>query len=252
MEALMKRKLYLILGISILMLATMACSVNLPDINFSTVKGNGNVISENRDVSGFSGITLAGIGSLYIEQGSTESLRIEGEENLLPLIETTVTDGTLHIQFKRNTNPMPTKELNYYLTVKDLTRVGVSGLGNVEIKPIQSSNFSLDISGSGNATIDSLTAENIMIGLSGLGSAEIKAGKVTGQVINISGSGSYKAGALESKTADIEISGVGEAKVRVSERLDASISGSGSVEYIGNPNVSQQVSGVGSVKKVDE
>ena len=41
----------------------------------------------------------------------------------------------------------------------------------------------------------------------------------------------------------------GDAVVRVSSRLDVTISGVGSVEYIGNPQVSQDVQGTGSVER---
>jgi Putative auto-transporter adhesin, head GIN domain len=50
----------------------------------------------------------------------------------------------------------------------------------------------------------------------------------------------------------VDISGAGSAQVFASVKLDAEVSGAGSVTYKGNAvNVSQHVSGVGSVNKVN-
>ena len=51
---------------------------------FQMVTGSGNIVTETRNVSGFTSITLAGIGNLYLTQGAAESVRIEAEDNLIP------------------------------------------------------------------------------------------------------------------------------------------------------------------------
>lgn len=66
------------------------------------VVGSGKPASETRAVSGFHGVELAATGTLDITQGDKEELVAEADDNLLPLIETTVkSDGTLLIAFKR-------------------------------------------------------------------------------------------------------------------------------------------------------
>ena len=47
------------------------------------------------------------------------------------------------------------------------------------------------------------------------------------------------------------IVGAGKAKINVSKHLDVDISGAGTILYKGSPTVSQEISGAGSVKKVD-
>ena len=50
----------------------------------------------------------------------------------------------------------------------------------------------------------------------------------------------------------MDISGAGSAEVYASVKLDAEVSGAGTVRYKGNAtNVSQHVSGAGSVNKVE-
>ena len=57
---------------------------------FQVVTGSGKVATETRNVSGFTSVTLAGIGNVYLTQGETESVRIEAEDNLIPYFETSL------------------------------------------------------------------------------------------------------------------------------------------------------------------
>ena len=73
------------------------------------------------------------------------------------------------------------------------------------------------------------------------------AGTVDSQAVTISGTGDYNGEDLQSATAEVTIDAAGDAVLRVSDRLDATVSGVGSVEYIGDPHVTKDISGVGSV-----
>ena len=92
---------------------------------FSLTQGSGKVVTETRQVSGFDRVALSGIGNLTITQGDKESLKIEAEDNILPRIETTVQNRTLIIRYQNNDwqkNVVPTKPINFYLTVKNINR----------------------------------------------------------------------------------------------------------------------------------
>lgn len=87
------------------------------------------------------------------------------------------------------------------------------------------------------------------VNLSGLGSANL-GGEVNQQVVNLSGAGSYYADDLRSQTAAVNISGVGGAEVWAIETLNAETSGAGNIEYKGNPQVTQQIGGLGRITSV--
>src|SRR5687767_8419257 len=67
------------------------------------ITGSGRVTSETRAVSGITAIALEGLGEVVVQQGATEGLIIEAEDNLLPLITSTVENGTLRLAFDRAT-----------------------------------------------------------------------------------------------------------------------------------------------------
>jgi len=251
----------------VLAASSLACSFIA---GWPGVRGSGKVVEEERSVSGFTGVALSGIGNLYIEVGDEEALRIEAEDNLLPYLETEVRGTTLEITTRENVNLLPLRPINFYLTVKALDTITVSGSGHAEAPGLQAEQFFATVSGSGSVKMAGLEAEALtatvsgsgsvkMAGLeaealtatvSGSGGLDIAGGEVEMQDITLSGSGKYEAKGLESAEADVRLSGSGSATVRVRDRLDVTISGSGSVRYVGDPTVRETVSGSGVVSQI--
>ena len=48
--------------------------------------GSGNVVKETREARDFDSVSLTGIGALIIQQTGEESLTIEADDNILPLL----------------------------------------------------------------------------------------------------------------------------------------------------------------------
>lgn len=214
--------------------------------SFGVVVGSGRSTTETRAVSDFDAVDFAFIGDLVITQGNEESLTISGDDNIVPLIRTAVRNGVLHIDASAANIGRTIIPLRYELTVKELQGLSLSGLGNVEVGSLESSNFSLSLSGGGSLKIENLSAKNLLVNMSGLGNAHL-GGEVDKQAVNVSGAVSYSARDLRSQAAAVQISGLGRAEVQAVETLDAAISGAGSIEYTGNPQVTQNISGLGTV-----
>ena len=214
-------------------------------------RGSGKIITEERSVSGFDQVSLTGSGDVSIAQGDSESLVIEAENNILPLLESKIVDGTLTIGPKANNVINPTKPVKYMITMRSINGLDASGSGKINAAEITTSVLDLGISGSGEINILTLNADTLNLKIAGSGNVEI-GGQVTDQVINISGSGKYKGDNLDSRIADTKVSGSGSAVVRVEDALDVSISGSGGVSYYGDPIVKSDISGSGSVERLDE
>ncbi len=237
-----------------------------------TIRGSGNVVEEQRQVSDFSQVHLAGLGNLKIELGEEELLRIKAEENLLPYIETEVHGDTLRIELEDGINLDPNEPINYYVTAKKLDAVSVSGSGSVEAPKLTADKFSMtlsgsadanieglvsdslkiDISGTGDVVIESLSTESVKAEISGSGNVSIEGGTAGKQEIEISGTGKYEARNVESLQADVGVSGSASVFLRVSKHLKTDINGTGSVRYIGNPGIDADVTGLGSVRQIEK
>jgi len=215
------------------------------------VSGSGNVVTETRDVAGFDEVQLRGIGRLEVEQGKETALTVEADDNLMQYIETEVEGDTLVISVKYKGLPFltvnPSETIVYHLTVPALSRVSLSGSGDIAVDGFEADDLTVEISGSGDLEASNLAVDSFTYQLSGSGKATLS-GTVDSQDLSISGSGRLEAGDLRSAEAFIEISGSGRAVLWVTDQLDISISGSGDVQYYGAPEVSQDVSGSGNIK----
>jgi len=210
-----------------------------------------NQVSENRDVSGFDRVSLAGTGHLTIEPGDRESLRIKADAEVMADITTAVRDGELTIGRKWGGLRSvfgSSRSPNFFLTVKELNAIAVSGAGTVVGSRLCADHMDLRVSGAANLKLD-MTVTELSTKVSGSGNLSLS-GDTEKQKLAVSGAGKYAASELRSRECVVRISGSGAGTVNVSEQLDVKISGVGKVSYIGNPEVRQRISGVGSVKKL--
>lgn len=67
--------------------------------------GSGSMITETRNVSGFDEIVLLGSGDVIVTMTGTESLEIEAEDNIMPLLTTEVRNGRLELGPKSSISP---------------------------------------------------------------------------------------------------------------------------------------------------
>jgi hypothetical protein len=208
-----------------------------------TDEGRGEV----RDVHDFQEVALEGVGTLLIEQGETESLTIEAEPKVLERIETEVSNGRLTIRPDRS---FKTREpITYYLTVKQLIGIELAGAGRVEVAELSTDQLRIIGTGAGAVVIDGLTANTLDVTASGNVQAEL-VGTVESQTVTVSDAAQYVAAELDSRVAAVTASGASQVTVNVTESLDASVGGAARVEYIGDPNVTEDISAAGSLSKV--
>jgi hypothetical protein len=213
-------------------------------------RGPGRVVTVERPVSDFSAVDLATFGDLHIEQGDTESLRIEAEENVLPYLETEVSGHTLKLKERPNSLIFHNRPVKFYLTVKKLDVITLSGSGDIDMPRLAGDELTLNIRGSGEIKIGQLEARQVRMQIDGSGDITIAGGKIDQQQIGISGSGSYDARNLTSAEAQVQVSGSGDVALHVNDRLAINISGSGDVRYLGRPSVEQHVSGSGEIESI--
>jgi hypothetical protein len=210
-------------------------------------QGSGNVTNETRNVSDFNQINTNGDMEIIVSPGNNNSVVVQGDSNVIPNIQTSVNNNILTVS---NSNVIGgSKPAKIYITVVDLNAVQVGGSGNFTGTDLKLKSLNLFLSGSGSINLVNLVADSIKLVNSGSGLTSLS-GNVKSQEIIISGTGEYKAKDLQSNTATVEIDGSGQTTLNVINQLNIIINGSGQVFYLGNPNIQQQITGSGTVKKV--
>lgn len=233
----------LIIPIFALLLGTSSCYDVHP---WQGIEGQGPVVERKIKLDEIKGITVPGSAKVYLTQGNHQEVKIEGQENIIDNLNTTVTGEIWRIENKR---PVWRHEtLKIYITLEQLRMIRISGSGDVtttnrfeNLKDLE-----IKVSGSGDLDLD-IEADDVYTRVSGSGDIILR-GKADRLDSGISGSGQVNALDLEVRTADVNISGSGNMELHVTDRLTAHVSGSGNVYYSGNPSIDTSVSGSGHVR----
>ena len=235
----------LILSVMIILLSIFTTSC----IYIGATIGSGNVITEERDISGFDSISIGSSMNLIIEQTGSETLKIEAEDNIIPLVKTSVIGKELVIKLAPGIfSFFSIKPINCYVTVKDLKGLKVSSSSSANCKELTTDKLDINVSSSGRANLV-VHANELDADLSS--SAVLKiSGDAVKQNIKVSSSGNYEAENLLSKECTVRVSSSGSATVNVSDLLNVNISSSGQVNYTGKPEIHQEISSSGSLNNI--
>ena len=211
--------------------------------------GSGNVIRQERKVSSFNGIDVSGAFDVKLIQGTSNSLIVEADDNLMDLIRTEVRGNILVIDNKK---PIAhSKSMKVFITFTELKSIDLSGAVDIESQG-KLTLPELTISGSG-ASDAKLEMDVQRLGIDCSGGSKLKlTGSAKDVDVDVSGAVDLFAYDFPAENYKLSISGAGKAEINVSKNLKVDISGAASVHYKGNPpNIYQDISGAGSVKKVD-
>ena len=192
----------------------------------SGIAGSGKLQKQKRDVGSFNSISTEGAFDLEIVCQKPQSLEIEGDDNVLPLVSTEVSNNVLHIKSLRGYSV--SKPVKLSISVPDLEGISASGAGKIEVSGIKNEKFVIDASGA----------------------PTIKAAGET-KVLNVdaSGAGKIDTHKLRAARVVVESRGVSKVEVYAAEQLDVTVSGPSNVIYEGDAVVNKTVNGPGSVEK---
>lgn len=189
--------------------------------------GSGNIKTEKRDVGAFSAVDVSGAYEVEIVCQKQPGLEVEGDDNILPLVQTYVKNNTLYITSEKSFN------------VKKAIKLRVT-TGNLE---------GVSSSGASKITLDGVKNEQLVIETSGASKIDA-AGETKTLEIESSGASKVDVRDLRAARVKVSLSGAGHANVYASEEVNADVSGAASVTYYGEPKVvNKSVSGAGSINK---
>jgi len=224
----MKRKQFQFVGvIAVLCIILSSCMFIGP-----SVKGNGKVKEEVRQVGEFDQVKVSRGMNVYITQGSPAKVVVIADSNLHELIETKVEGGVLKITTKENIRWAEEKKV--MVTVEKLTGVGANSGGNVwSQSQIKSDDLKLEANSGANLTMDvdagTLSADcssGANIKLSGL-AKEADLGTSSGA--------NLKGEKLIANECKMSASSGGNVSSAVTGKLDARASSGGNISYYGDP-----------------
>lgn len=188
--------------------------------------GSGVRKTERRDLAPFTSISTEGAFDIEVVCQRAQSLDIEGDDNLLPLVSTEVANGVLRIKPIRDYSTRI--GINITISVASIDGLKTNGAGTIKVTDLKNDKFEIGSNGAPTITV----------------SGETKALQ-----IDTNGAGKIDTHRLRAAKADVESKGVTRVEVFASDELNVTISGPSQVVYDGDPEVNQTVNGPGSVRK---
>jgi hypothetical protein len=119
------------------------------------VVGQGPVVTEDRQVQAFTTVEIKNGIKLELSVGDTTSVQVMAQQNIVPLISTTVANGRLTAQTTGSV--VTTQPLVVHVVTPSLNALSMSGGAYAEVGGVTSQAFSLDADSGANANIAGAT-----------------------------------------------------------------------------------------------
>lgn len=218
---------------------------------FATVSGHAQEDSDwsskEYSVKDFSSVYLKGGFKVYLMQDSEAGLVIKTRDaDVLDKIDVDNWGDELRIEVTREY--LPYERIRLYITFDKLRELTMEGGLNVYSEGYLDLNDLL-LHVRGGAKVDlRMKADDVKV--IGEGGVMIDLNGVAQSLsVELSGAGHVDADELEAKHVDFKIEGVGTGSVFATETLNARIEGVGKIRYKGEPRVTQNIEGLGSVSR---
>jgi hypothetical protein len=189
-------------------------------------RGSGVRKTEKRELAAFTSIETTGAFEVDVTCQKPANVEIEADDNLLPLIQTEVRNGVLHVSTTKSYHS--TGGIKLRITVPDLAGIKSTGAGKFRITAVRNDKFEIDSTGAATVTA---------------------AGQSKALTVSSTGAGKIDTNDLRADKAEVTVTGAAAVEVNVSDELNVTVSGAGRVLYSGNPKVNKHISGAGQVTK---
>jgi Putative auto-transporter adhesin, head GIN domain len=190
------------------------------------VAGSGKRQTEKRDIPAFTSIATEGAFEIEVVAQKPVSLEIEGDDNILPLVSTEVSNSVLHIKNVRGYSVDDPVKVR--LTVPNLEGLAVSGAGKISVSSVKNDKFEIDANGAPSITV---SGETNMVD------------------IDTNGAGKIDTHKLHAAKGVVDSKGVSNVDVYANDELDVTVSGPSHVTYQGNAKINKTIHGPGSIEK---
>jgi len=200
------KTMYCYLCVALLFMVTTGCEDN-GEPDKKTIVGTGPVVTKNLDLTSFDKIENTGVANFYITIGSSPSVKLKAQQNIIDVMTYEVVGQTLKVGLEEDVSLENHEEIRFNITIPSITNIKLTGVGDFV--------------------------------LSGPDQEEL--------TINFTGFGNVKAFDMKVGTCNITSTGVGNCEVYVTNVLNVTITGIGNVNYKGNPTITSNITGLGQL-----
>ena len=271
----MKRHL-IIIATAIISSVLNACTINVDGekLGGKTIKGDGNVVTRNYDMTDFNSISTSLSATVNFNIADHYSCTVCVDENLFDHLDIKVKDNELLMGKQKEDKNTQLKATQFVIEVTapslesinlagsgtfnalsplqgEAMEVNLAGSGDIVFhKTVSARDIELNVAGSGDMVCDDLVADKLDSNIAGSGDLKVTKGTVREATASVAGSGDIVL-TCDIENLDANVAGSGDIKARVNGKLTYGIFGSGDIGYYGNPVVEGDKVG-GGVKRLGD
>jgi len=199
------------------------------------ISGNGDVVEESRDITGFTGVEVSTGIDVYLTEGDGFEVVVEADENLQDVILTEMRGDKLVVRTD-HVHIRSAKSKKVHVTLPELSELKISSAGDCVGKTLfHCEDLRLSISSAGDLTLE-VEADRIDLDISSSGDARIS-GSAALFNVSLSSAGDLHAFELIAGVVDANVSSAGDARVHATEEITMNASSAGNIYYMGDAKV---------------
>ncbi len=193
------------------------------------VNGSGLIKQESRQISTFKQLTITVPATVIFNNNSATLLAITADDNILPLIKSSVDGDHLRIETTGSFNTQ--HKLKITLGTKQLQQLHLHSTIDLTLNQLQGERFTLSAEGQSNVTANG-TIDNLVITLSGSHKLNFKT--------------------LQSNQVLLTTEGSNDVTLDAQQSLVMNLSGIATIRYLGKPHtINKQVFGIANIMEID-
>ena len=222
------KTIFKITALVVLFVSTTSCMMN-------GISGNGNIETQDRPISdNFTRIHVSQGIDVYLTSNNSTKLTVEADENIIDLLRTDVSNGTLKIYFEKNV--WRAKSRKVYLSVPTLNSIVTTSGASVRFEnTLKADKLSLRATSGADIyahvdvdNLNSATTSGADIKISGL-AKNFEASATSGSDI--------KATDLKADYVTARVTSGADIRVYAVKEINAKATSGGGIKYDGNPKV---------------
>lgn len=229
-------------------LSLSSCSVN-------TTKGNGKIIEKEIAIHDYSILNLGGWEAQVAYQQSDEApyLKIECDENILPLLEIRSANDSLTIQPpKEDLGRFITTQFRIQTNSRSIKVINLAGKIQFEVADsLIAPDLEIALAGASRLHAPKMRVDDLRLNIAGKCDADLS-GSAEQVELNLAGQCSYRAMELKTSELNTNIAGSCSMEVYVTDKIKLSEMGKCDITYKGNPSIEHEGVTLGNIKQVGE
>ncbi len=199
------------------------------------IPGDGNIVKETREVADFHEVEVQSAIQATVTLGETKSVVLEGDQNLLELITTDVTNGRLVVATKPSTAIRPTKPITVSIVTNKLDNLDLQGAARVIVtNKVETDNFKVSAVGATNVGVKSLIAKKVFVESQGASTVVLE-GKASSAEVVVTGASKADLAAFEVANLQANVSGASSSNVKATQSVAGDVTGASELTVTGSP-----------------